>query len=74
MGKYFYDFILPEYGIIIEVDGRYHTDNTNTRDKLKTRKAKNNGYKLIRIKEKEVKHVHLLKNKINKIISQNESM
>lgn len=62
----FYDFYLPEYNLLIEVDGKqHHSPKLNL---PKNRLAKSKGYKLLRIKEKNVKYVHYIKDKISKAL------
>jgi very-short-patch-repair endonuclease len=64
VGKNYYDFLLPEYNTLLEVDSaQYHSKESN---KPKNEVAKNAGYKLIRIKEKDIKYVHIIKDKISK--------
>jgi G:T-mismatch repair DNA endonuclease (very short patch repair protein) len=68
--KAFYDFYIPEYNMIIEVDGdfwhcnpdrfpipQYESQKKNLiRDKEKNKWAVNNGYKIIRIWENDIKN------------------
>lgn len=69
--KAFYDFYLPDFNTIIEVDGdfwhcnpdtrhkdpKYSTQKTNLeRDKIKNDWALNNGYKIIRFWENDIKN------------------
>jgi G:T-mismatch repair DNA endonuclease (very short patch repair protein) len=69
--KAFYDFYLPKYNIIIEVDGDFWHCNPNTkyaepsyntqrknlkRDKQKTEWAQQNGFKLLRFWENDIKN------------------
>lgn len=64
-GRLKYDFYIPDQNLLIEFDGEYHYSPisfsksisgadqlllTQTRDRLKTEYAKNNGYKLLRIR------------------------
>lgn len=51
----YYDFYLPIYNVLIEYDGYFwhSTKQQKKNDKLKNILAKNNGFRLIRIKEKE---------------------
>lgn len=82
-----YDISLKEYPILIEVDGNYWHGEEDTRkkqgranftqyknkqnDAIKNWLAKKNGYKLIRIWEKEIKEdVEGVKNKILDIIEE----
>lgn len=61
----YYDFHLIEYGVLIEVDGEYWHDTqgkpsyvilmSKKNDMLKNWLAKKEGFKLIRIKEKQLK-------------------
>lgn len=59
IGKRFYDFKVGN--LLIEVDGRYHNEKT---DSIKNKLAHKKGYTLLRIPEKEVDYVEILKNKI----------
>ena len=62
----FYDFKIKGYRVLIEVDGKqHHTKESNI---PKNKLAKKYNYTLIRIKEKEVKNVHYIKDKINKAL------
>jgi len=69
--KAFYDFYLPEYNILIEVDGDfyhcnpikypngpiYETQEKNIkRDQIKNQYAKDNGFKLLRFWETDIKN------------------
>ena len=64
-GWRYYDFHLIEYGVLIEVDGSYwHGERdkpsyvtlmAKKNDMIKNWLAKKEGYKLIRIKEKQLK-------------------
>lgn len=66
-----YDFRIIGYKILIEVDGRYHTPEADLpKDKL----AKRRGYLLIRIKEKDVRYVHSIKDTINKALRKKGSL
>jgi len=51
-----YDFYLPNYNILIEVDGRYwHNRNDSIiNDKYKNELAKRYNYKLVRIWDDEI--------------------
>ena len=63
-GYRYYDFHLIEYGVLIEVDGEYWHDTkgkpsyvimmAKKNDMIKNWMAKKEGYKLIRIKEKQL--------------------
>lgn len=49
--NYFYDFYLPDYNIIIEVDGTSHDIlEVIDKDKDKSKVALDNGYELVRVK------------------------
>ena len=61
IGKRQFDFRVGK--LLIEVDGRYHSERT---DKVKNKLAHKKGYKLLRLKESEVKYVQIIKDKINK--------
>jgi very-short-patch-repair endonuclease len=67
--KAFYDFYLPDYNVIIEVDGdfwhcnpnskhntpKYETQKRNlVKDAIKTQWALDNGYKLLRFWENDI--------------------
>jgi very-short-patch-repair endonuclease len=66
IGKRFYDFKIKGKKVLIEVDGKqYHSKASN---KEKDNIAKSKGYFLIRIKEKDIKYVNYIKDKINKAI------
>lgn len=67
--KFFYDFYLPDYNIIIEVDGDFFHSNpkfypngpqyitqikNNINDQLKNQWAQDNGYKLLRFWEDDI--------------------
>ena len=64
-GFRYYDFHLIEHGVLIEVDGEYYHDTrekasyvilmAKKNDGIKNWLAKSRGYKLIRIKEKQLK-------------------
>ena len=69
--KFFYDFYLPDYKIIIEVDGDFFHSNpkfypngpiyktqikNNLNDQLKNQWAKDNGFKLFRFWEDDIKN------------------
>ena len=64
-GWRYYDFHLIEHGILIEVDGEYYHDKrekasyvilmAKKNDGIKNWLAKARGYKMIRIKEKQLK-------------------
>ena len=64
-GLRYYDFHLIEHGVLIEVDGEYYHDTrekasyvilmAKKNDGIKNWLAKSRGYKLIRIKEKQLK-------------------
>lgn len=68
LGRYFYDFCIPEIMLLIETDGKYwHSIPENkARDLLKNKLAIKNGYTLFRFSEDEVK------DNINKCIKQIE--
>jgi len=81
--KYFYDFYIPQYNIIIEVDGDFFHSNpkfypngpiyktqieNNLRDQLKTQAALNNGYKLLRFWESDINNNIL---EVKKILLEN---
>jgi hypothetical protein len=60
-----FDYVLEEYKIIIELDGKQHfkqvnnwckPEETQKRDKYKMRKANDNGYSIIRILQFDVYH------------------
>ena len=63
-GWRYYDFCLVDYGVLIEVDGEYWHDTqgkpsyvilmSKKNDMLKNWIAKNEGFKLVRIKEKQL--------------------
>lgn len=73
-----FDFFLPEYNLLIELDGNQHfeqiqnwqsPDITQETDKLKNNKALENGYSIIRISQEDVfkdknDWEHILENKI----------
>ena len=69
--KFFYDFYLPDYEIIIEVDGDFFHSNpkfypdgpiyktqikNNLNDQQKNQWAKDNGFKLLRFWENDIKN------------------
>jgi len=66
-----YDFKLLKHKILLEVDGRFHSERVDT---IKDKLAKKKGYTLIRIPEKEIKNVYFIKDKINKTIGEKVSM
>lgn len=53
--NFFYDFMLPNHGVLLEIDGFGHKDET---DRKKDIIAKNNGYDIIRIDFKNKKYTH----------------
>lgn len=58
LGNFMFDFELPRYHCLLEVDGVYwHSlPKTIERDKLKKTFAKQQGYKLIRVSSDELKN------------------
>jgi len=52
------DLLLPEYNIIIECDGDYwhNYPNGNEIDKIRTRELQDNGYKVLRFWERDIKN------------------
>jgi len=85
-GWRYFDFHLIEHGILIEVDGAYwHGDNpkpsyvammAKKNDMIKNWLAKKEGYKLVRIKEKQLKEdfssvKNIISGEINKNLSRN---
>lgn len=72
IGEKKYDFYLPKYNILIEIDGDYWHSNSNTgfivdkkfkkkifrNDILKNLLAEQNGFKLIRIWEADLKKMN----------------
>jgi len=69
IGKRSFDFKIGK--LLIEVDGRYHNPKI---DEIKNRLANKKGYILLRIPEKEVQYVEILKDKINKALGQANSL
>jgi very-short-patch-repair endonuclease len=82
--KAFYDFYIPEHNLLIEVDGdfwhcnpdkfpnpEYTTQKRNLqRDKIKTQWALDNGYKLLRFWENDIKNnIKYIKQTLLEIIS-----
>jgi len=81
----FYDFFLPEHGILIEVDGDFWHGNKKTNKKLskmqkrnqmndskKNRKAELSGYKLLRFWESDIHNrPDIVIRKLKKAISNN---
>ena len=80
--KAFYDFYLPKYNTIIEVDGdfwhcnpdkfpipKYITQQTNLeRDKIKNQWATDNGYNIIRFWENDINNnINFIKESLNNI-------
>lgn len=74
----FYDYYLPEYHLLVEIDGNYWHGNTNyypilnrmqrnskINDHKKNMIAKVHGYKLLRLWEHETKNEHKCIKKIN---------
>jgi very-short-patch-repair endonuclease len=55
-GFYVGDFYLPDYNLIVEVDGLYHSANKDQRDKdlIRTKKIKTLGFNLVRITNRQV--------------------
>lgn len=48
--NYYYDFYLPKFNLIVEVDGLYHKfKKVKNKDKLKENLAKSKGFELIRV-------------------------
>lgn len=68
----FYDFKIIGKKLLIEVDGKQH--HTKTSNIPKDELAKKYGYRLIRIKEKDIKNVHYIKDKINKALRDKTSL
>lgn len=70
-----YDFYLPDYNVLIEVDGEFwhyskwaKENGLSQRDKQKNKWAKDNGFKLVRIREKDIKEIgaiEVLRNKLD---------
>jgi len=53
-GKWLYDFFLPEFNMLVELDGEYWhcTKKALARDKIKNRLAKKHGFTILRISDK----------------------
>jgi len=49
-----YDFYLPEFNILIEVDGRYWHPTNNKNDIFKNNLAKKNNFKIVRVWADEI--------------------
>jgi very-short-patch-repair endonuclease len=64
--KHFYaDIYIPEYFLIVEIDGGYHfTPEQRRLDRLRTAALKRLGYKVCRIKNKETKSVATIRRKL----------
>lgn len=50
---YIVDFLLPDYKLIVEIDGSHHL-NQLTKDNLRTKRLESLGYKVIRYQNSEV--------------------
>jgi len=60
--KYPADFYLPDYNLIVEIDGLYwhNYPNGNERDDIRTHQLKNAGYKVLRYWEKNINEEEFL--------------
>jgi very-short-patch-repair endonuclease len=68
-GRLFYDFYVSKYKLLVEFDGKQHFEpieyfgglksfkERKRRDRIKTKWAKQNGYKLLRIKYTKLKRI-----------------
>ena len=71
IGVYVYDFLIPEYGLIIEYDGQFHTlEKDNIKDKV----ALEAGFKILRITKQDIKYVRYIKDKIYKTCGAGDSL
>jgi very-short-patch-repair endonuclease len=60
MLPYIFDFVLPELKLLVEIDGNVHdTLENQERDRKKTSLALSKGYKVLRLRNSEVKDVTL---------------
>lgn len=53
--RFYYDFYLPEYKLLIEIDGYWHKDNKN-KDLMKSVVALKSGYNLVRVSDRSNLH------------------
>lgn len=55
IGEYIVDFLIPQYRIVIEIDGGYHdTPEQKEVDRKRQEWLEKNGYKVIRFRNEEV--------------------
>jgi SPP1 gp7 family putative phage head morphogenesis protein len=73
LGKYFADFYLPDYNLIIEADGNYWHDKKERWDKRakKEQFIEDKGIRLIRLKQDNIKSGQFIKELNNAISSKN---
>ena len=56
IGNYIVDFLCPEKNLIIEIDGGQHNEFDNfLEDEKRTKYLKNNGYRIIRFWNNEIR-------------------
>lgn len=65
IGKYFADFYFPEWNVVLEIDGKFHRDDTNQfeHDRERDSYMNKNGYSVVRLS------VSYLRENINGVIN-----